>query len=510
MRFELEGAVVFSGDLAPAEGDLQVALVNIEEGAFMRGVPAGEEGPRLVHYYVKGPELVLTIASGKYVRAHEALLRLQKELSAALGRTHKIGARTVRVDRYAIEFELEREPLHRFNVPLVESLDFDGKTAKLVFEELSEELLRRNYVDRVMALVREKVDAQHYEGKAEFWELIWASEPREHPFSGDPTEEMDRLGWIEQGPGKGRWFYRPQAAAVLRAMERLAIEQVLLPLGFQEVISSALVPFDVWMRTGHLQGVANEIYYVSEPLTRDEVAWEEFTDLIKITREVPHDVLAKLIDKPRSGMTYAQCPNIYWSFTGRTIAEEDLPVKVFDRMANSFRYESGGRHGIERVDEFHRIEPVYIGTPEQLAELKDQLVERYKHVFNNIMELEWRMAWVSPFYLQQAGRDAGCEPSEAESDRSEGTIDFEAYMPYRGPRDEAEWLEFQNLSVLGDIYTESFNIKAQRGELWSGCSGIGLERWAAVFLAQKGLDPENWPTAFRKYAGEMPAGIRFL
>ena len=177
---------------------------------------------------------------------------------------------------------------------------------------------------------------------------------------------------------------------------------------------------------------------------------------------------------------------------------------IYDNTAVSCRYESGGRHGIERVDEFHRIEPVYIGTREQLLKLRDQLLERYKHVFNTIFELEWRMAWVTPWYMQQAGQHGEL------ADQDTGTIDFEAYMPYRGSRKESEWLEFQNLSILGDKYIKAFNIKAQKSELWSGCSGIGLERWAAAFLAQKGLDPNNWPNGFKKYLSQLPKGITFV
>jgi seryl-tRNA synthetase len=94
-------------------------------------------------------------------------------------------------------------------------------------------------------------------------------------------------------------------------------------------------------------------------------------------------------------------------------------------------------------------------------------------------------------------------------ERSEGTIDFEAYLPYRGSREESEWLEFQNLSILGDRYTSAFNIKGQRQDLVSGCSGIGLERWTAVFLAQKGLDPAAWPEGFRRYLPTLPKGFTF-
>ncbi len=510
VRFELEGAIVFSADLAPAAEDLGKVIAEIEAGALQKGVPEGEEGPHIEVFSVSGPELSLTIVSGRFVRAHEALLRLRKELSAHLGKSHRLGARAMRIDTYRIVFSVPSHPQREVRVPFAQSLVIDDGTATLTLADVTEDFLSRNYVDRLIALVREKVEAQAYEGKAEFWELIWGSPPRDHSMADDPTEEMARLGWIQQGPGKGRWFFRPQAAAVVRAMERIALDEVLNPLGFSEVISSSLVPFEVWLKTGHLKGVANEIYYLSEPATRDAKAWEELSDLVKVTREVPREKLAALLETPKAGMTYAQCPNIYWSFQKRTLSDEDLPVLVYERTANSYRYESGGRHGIERVDEFHRIEPVYIGTIEHLLSLREDLIERYKHVFNEILELEWRMAWVSPFYLQQAGMapsDGG--EAEASDERSEGTMDFEAYLPYRGSREESEWLEFQNLSILGDRYTSAFNIKGQRQDLVSGCSGIGLERWTAVFLAQKGLDPAGWPEGFRKYLPSLPKGFTF-
>jgi seryl-tRNA synthetase len=87
-----------------------------------------------------------------------------------------------------------------------------------------------------------------------------------------------------------------------------------------------------------------------------------------------------------------------------------------------------------------------------------------------------------------------------------GTVDYEAVLPYNG-----NWIEFQNLSVNGEKYPKGFTVKSQSGEaLWSGCSGVGLERWASAFLSQKGLERANWPEEFQKRIGEMPKGIRFL
>ena len=262
---------------------------------------------------------------------------------------------------------------------------------------------------------------------------------------------------------------------------------------------------NTWLKTGHMEGMPGEFYYVVEPASRDTEKWQKFIDLTKITKEIPYDELDKNIDVPRTGICYAQCPVIYWAFKGKTISEESLPILVYDKTAISARYESGGRHGIERVDEFHRIEPVYIGTKEQLLSLREQLLEKYTHVFNNIFDLEWRMAWVTPWYMQQAGKI-----DDREIQQDTGTIDFESYMPYRGSRKDSEWLEFQNLSILGDKYIKAFNIKAPKSQLWSGCSGIGLERWAIAFLAQKGLDTDTWPSGFKKYLKDLPKDIKYV
>lgn len=103
-------------------------------------------------------------------------------------------------------------------------------------------------------------------------------------WSKDPTEEMLKLGWLKQGPTKGKWFYRPQAAAILKTMGKIAIEEVLKPLGFQEIVESMIIPFDIWLKTGHLEGMPGELYYVAEPVSRDTEKWEQFVDLTKITK----------------------------------------------------------------------------------------------------------------------------------------------------------------------------------------------------------------------------------
>jgi len=497
MNFDLKTEFTLSKDISKLEKEIKTFFSDFEK-TVLKGKKVNFQNIK-----IKGETFTLNIVSKSTFRPHNALLQIKNKISQEFGKKHHIGVREIKIENYTIVFDLEKKPLKDFKIPFAK-IEIKNKTAKLILEQVDEEFLRGNYIDRIIKRVHEKVENQYYEGKGEFWKSIWESKSKKPVWNKDPTEEMVKKDWLKQGPTKGKWFFRPQAAAILKTMEKIAIEEVLKPLGFQEIIESNVVPFEVWLKTGHMEGMPGEFYYVCEPNTRDPDKWEKFVDLTKITREIPISELKKNLSDPKGGLCYAQCPVIYWSLKGKTISEKSLPVLIYDNTAISGRYESGGRHGIERVDEFHRIEPVYIGTREQLLGLREKLLERYKHVFNNIFDLEWRMAWVTPWYMQQAGKigDKGTQDT--------GTIDFEAYMPYRGDRKKSEWLEFQNLSILGDKYIKAFNIKAQKSSLWSGCSGIGLERWATAFLAQKGINPDKWPEGFKKYLDKLPKGIEFL
>jgi seryl-tRNA synthetase len=501
MKFNLEAHFTFSNDVSKIKKEIETLL---SESTKNINTKYTEETARIELSKIERNSLFLNIISYGSFRPHNALLQIKNAISKKVGKDYQIGIREIKIIKYDIEFELEKEPLKQVTIPFAK-VKIQGKTVHMLVQKVTEEFLKKNYIDRMINLVKEKVENQYYEGKGEFWKLIWESEKKKSIWSRDPTEEMVNLGWLKQGPTKGKWFYYSQITAILRAMEQIAITEVLTPLGFQEIIESHIVPLNTWLKTGHMGGMPGEFYYVVEPASRDIEKWQTFIDLTKITKEIPFDELEKNIDVPRTGICYAQCPVIYWSFKGKTISEDSLPILVYDKTAISARYESGGRHGIERVDEFHRIEPVYIGTKEQLLSLREQLLERYKHVFNNIFDLEWRMAWVTPWYMQQAGK---IDDTDIQQDT--GTIDFESYMPYRGSREESEWLEFQNLSILGDKYIKSFNIKAQKSQLWSGCSGIGLQRWAIAFLAQKGLAPEKWPSGFKKYVKDLPKDIKYV
>ena len=495
MKFHLEASFRLSADAADAEKDVEEFFAGAAD-ILKKGAAEGK-GARVLGWKLEKGEIFVVIESDRYVRAHDAVLRLRKPLAELFGKKYRVGIRGLEVSKYEIEVKSERSIDH--TIPHVKEMKHEGGVLKLALD-VDESDLKNQVPDRIVSLLDEKLAAEDYGGKAEHWDLLWESSPRVPKFEKDPTEELVNRGWIKHGSSRGQWIYGPEGTHFFRVLEKLVIEEIIESLGYQEMIFPKLVTWDVWKKSGHAMGVYPEIYYVCPPKTRDPEYWEEVIDHYKVTREVPVELIKEKIDNPIGGMCYAQCPPSWVFFQGRTLPNEDLPIRIFDRSGTSHRYESGGIHGIERVDEFHRIEIVWMGTQDQVKEEAEKLKECYTRIFEEILELRWRMAWVTPWFMAQEGKSGLSEMTGA------GTVDYEALLPYNG-----DWIEFQNLSINGDKYPRGFNVKAQSNEpLWSGCSGVGLERWMSAFLGQKGLDPENWPEAFRERFGEMPKGIRFL
>ena len=499
MKFHLEASFRLSADAAAAKDAISDFFAKAG-GILQKGAPEGH-GAKIVQWKLTGNKIDLVIESDRFVRAHDALLRLRRPLAELLGKQYRIGLRGLDVSKFDIEVESERAIEHK--IPYVRNISFENGRLLLELDvgpngSLGQSEIENRIPDRIVSLLEEKL--QSYGGKAEHWELLWESPLREPKFNRDPTEEMLKAGWIKHGASRGQWIYGPEATHLFRTFEQIVLDEIIKPLGYSEMIFPKLDTWDVWKKSGHAQGVYPEIYFVCPPKTRDPAFWEEVMDYYKVTHEVPLELVKEKIDVPIGGMCYAQCPTFWGFLQGTTLPSKELPVKVFDRSGTSHRYESGGIHGIERVDEFHRIEIVWLGTREQALAEAEKLKACYKHIFEDILELRWRMAWVTPWFMAQEGKTGLSEMQGA------GTVDYEAVLPYNG-----NWIEFQNLSVNGEKYPKGFTVKAQSGDvLWSGCSGVGLERWTSAFLSQKSLDTDKWPVEFRKRFGEMPKGIKFL
>jgi len=503
MRFVGRAVFELSKELPPEGAEVLKSVVEyLNKDYLKRGCGKDPSaGAEIVGWRAEGRRLVLDIVCGRRVRMDEAVLRIRKVMSERLGRELRIGIRGVRLEECSIE--LDTEIRISLRLPFIKSVESEGGRTVIRLGGLELSDLKKPVFYRLLKLIEEKEARARWGGKAEHWQLLKQSGPKKlTPPPEDPNRILEEAGWIRR-MSIGQYLYTPPFTHILNAFRRAFIEEVVKPLGFVEAVFPKMYPLHVGLKTGHLKGVINSMLFASLPKSYNIEEFEELIDYMYVMDDLPPEELQKYLRPPSYFLCYAQCEPFYWFFEGEVLDDSSLPIKWFDASGPSFRWEAGGLHGVERVIEFHRIEVVWLGKPEQVIEIRNRLLERYERFMDEVLDLEWRWAWVTPWFYEQSGVVE--ERREMDIDRP-GTIDFEAYLPHRGPReDRKSWLEIGNISIHGTKFTEPFRIRHNKGEtLWTGCSGFGSERWVIAFLSQHGFDPENWPSGIRRYVEQEP------
>lgn len=166
----------------------------------------------------------------------------------------------------------------------------------------------------------------------------------------------------------------------------------------------------------------------------------------------------------------ATCFNVYREFEGRSL---DRPTAV-TCSGPCFRYEAGNAHGLERLWCFVLREIVFMGerdfvlsTRERCARWAVELASRYG--------LCGRLVSASDPFFMRAGDlgEQGLAPADV---KWELRVD----LPYREGSTAVG-----SFNVHGTFFSSRFSISGPRGALWTGCGGLGLERFALVIAAYR-------------------------
>lgn len=440
--------------------------------------------------------LNFTLNSGNLVRSHVGLLRLKKILAKELGEKLKIGIRKVSAKNFKVILfdKVDEIAVNKIkSMPKIRDVYFEGDKTVILLEDLGENDLRGNLIDRLINLI-EEVSKEKHVSYEQIQPIVRSSQPKQMKFTGDPLITGIELGWVIPFPGRGQFIYTSKYAALFEAIKTILIEEVAKKAGFKPFLLPKLIPFEVMKKMpGYFDSIPEGMFYVCPP-PREPEAFDNFKLEYKLKKEVPIEELKKVLKDPAYVLAPAQCEPFWYYYSVIKHKSETLPLKYYDASGYTYRWEGGGVEGLVRVTEFQRIELTYVGFPEQVVKIRDEIVEKGIYVADKILDLEWRITAAAPFYVKE-----GSSNFDPYNSIEVPAYDIEIYLPYRGARESSEWLEIAGCFVHKKKFVDSFKIKCEENlEIWTGCTGLGVSRWVAAFLAEKGFKEEDWPAMVRE------------
>lgn len=485
--------------------DIQDFLNKANDTLLKKGAPENR-GAKIEESEVIKDKIKLKINGNKYVRAHEAIIRLINPLSDKIGPKHHIGVRGISEINYKIilknklaqkDFGEIRNELEEISE--IKSIKKDKNDLILDLSDLSESDFREGVVDRLINLVNEVLEDEEELAekvtKIEPGTVISSSKGKNQAIEKDPTKIAQEKGWVKKFPGKGQWTYLPPYTKLLRALMDIATEEIPQKIDFYESMFPKLIPLEIMDKMKYLEGLPEGMYYSCSP-KRGTKTYDLFKKENKIQKDIPVELLKNGLKDPGYVLAPAQCEPFYQLFSHEMMNEENLPIKLFDKSGFTYRWEGGGSKGLDRVNEFQRIELVWIGKATQVKTVAEEILEAYKKVLDDYMKVEWKVkVGDDPFYLE--GRKGEMDEVEYPDIPK---YEVQVKMPHNG-----ENLSIGSVNLHGTHFVKGFSIRSGFDEpIWTGCAGLGINRWVLAFLAYNGFDPKNWPKKIKEKTTPFP------
>lgn len=513
--FKLEASIKASRSLEDIKDRISEYLEEVKP-LLRKGAPSGAEGAKIDWWGVDSYYLKLRIVSDRYVRAHDALLRIRRYLSEKLGGEHKIGVRGLTIEKYYVE-GLPKMNYSRVSsiIEGIATLQDVGEYCTIEFHNLSEKDLEDRVVDRVVGLLlaeakpKPVASAEAVGAKlVPLGYILKYTGEKAVKFGGDVAESIVKMGWAKRYLGRGQWILTAPITRLLNTMKAMIIENVLEPLGFEEWMLPKLTPIHVIAKMpGYLDHLAEGMIYCMVPPRRED-ALVDFKRDFTARKKIDLELLRRELEGPLYVLEPAQCTPFYQFFSGEYVdMDEDLPVRVYDQSGWTWRWEGKGVRGLERTIEFYRLEAVWLASRDDAIEFRDSIAEESYRLADRMLELEARLVVGAPFYM--SSEEAGKTYVDISKPEGYPTVDLEVWLPYRGGRKESEWLEIGAYTCAKDKYVRSFNIhEVKDRDIWTGCAGFGLTRWVTAFLAQHGFEYDEWPGEVRRRISKLPSPPR--
>lgn len=249
----------------------------------------------------------------------------------------------------------------------------------------------------------------------------------------------------------------PEGMKILRIISENLKNQLIEKTGFEEVMLPKMVPVDT-IRKADILYKWDDYLISARPFSHTNGVREEY-------------ILDPL-----------QCTGFYQIFENKILKKDELPILWHDSSGPNYRNEDLSKiKFLRKQREFHRLEFIYLGKKEQVIGTRERCLIIIEE-FLRKLSIRYRLVVGGGCY--QLHEDEIEKPERYEQIPIK---DIEIYIPQ-----DDSWLEVSGLSILYETMTKRFNIRSEDGEkLWSGCTGIGLERLLFSVISYHGTYIED-------------------
>ena len=259
----------------------------------------------------------------------------------------------------------------------------------------------------------------------------------------------------------GQYVILPKGMKILNGIYEALQKYVVQPLNFEEVVLPKMAPVDTFKKASLVDFPDGRQRQSANPWK-----WDPQLEAVVPFGETDGVEEMYILDP-------LQCTVFYQFLEGQTENVSEGPKKWYDRSGPTYRNESLDSlfPGVKQR-EFHRAEFIFLGTKDQVIQAREDALGQIESLCQ-ALDLHYRIV--------VGGSCHRLEDHEVREPTSKEDIpvkDIEIYCPGHG------YEEVSGNAIMGNVLTSRFSISGPHGEeLWSGCSGVGLNRMMTAIVS---------------------------
>jgi len=302
------------------------------------------------------------------------------------------------------------------------------------------------------------------------------------PNNTDPTSELYSLGEIYQ-EADGIYSLGPMLSRLIDFFEQqfLSLAKFFNATPYR---FPTLIPAKYLEQVNYFQAFPHSLTFVTH-LREDLDVIDHFAEEASCKEDSLTTDMGSF-DKIQTLLSPAVCYHLYFALAGKTLTNESLAATS---VSNCFRYESINLDSLERMWNFTMREVIFVGSKDYVLENREIARQEMEPFFEQL-GLAYRVETANdPFFIGEFRKQAAFQSA------FQLKFEIRASLPFK-----KSTLAIGSYNYHQDFFGRNLNINLSDGSpVHTGCVAFGLERVAFAFLAQYGIDPNNWPSIVREY-----------
>ncbi len=297
------------------------------------------------------------------------------------------------------------------------------------------------------------------------------------PGTQDPMPELERRGEVFQ-EANGIYTLGPLLTRLIAFFER-KFEALADSFEAQPHRFPTLVPAKYLSRVNYFRAFPHSLTFATH-LRSDMDVINHFAEHATCDEHGRLQAAPDAFAEFETLLSPAVCYHLYF-----WLADKPLPAEhvVATAVGNCFRYESSNLNSLERLWNFTMREVIFVGSKDFVLEQREVARQRMQRVFEEI-GLAYRVESANdPFFVGEFRKQAAFQNA------FDLKFEIRARLPFK-----EDTLAVGSYNYHQDFFGRNLNITLPDGSpAHTGCVAFGLERMAFAFLAQFGLEVEDWP-----------------